>query len=191
MISPISASFLAHSAAMKIESDSSIAHPVSRVFETYRDRLEDVAAYLDDIREIKVLSRKEEGDATRLHNEWASDKEVPAVAAKFIKPEHLLWDDFAVWYASDTRCTWEIKTRAFTEAVRCTGETRLVAHGEGTQVLLRGELSIDTSAIAGIPKFLAGRITPQIEKFIVSLVTPNLERTNAAIGRFLDDQAVG
>ena len=176
---------------MKIESESSIAHPVARVFDAYRDRLPEVAAYLEDIREIKVLSRDEEGDVTRLHNEWASDKDVPAIAAKFIKPEHLLWDDFAVWHASETRCTWEIKTRAFTEAVRCTGETALVSDGERTRVALRGELSIDTSAIAGIPKFLAGRITPQIEKFIVSLVTPNLESTNSAIGRFLDDQVAG
>ena len=167
---------------------STIAHPVDAVFEAYRDQLGEVAAYLDDIREIKVLSREEDGDVTRLHNEWASSTEIPAVAAKFLKPEHLLWDDYASWDAGARSCAWEIKTRAFTEAVSCRGGTRLVADGEVTRVILEGDLTVDTTAIKGIPRFLAGRITPQIEKFIVGLVTPNLEKTNAAIGRFLDDR---
>lgn len=184
----VSVKDLAHSAAMQIRSESTIAHPVDAVFEAYRDQLGEVAAYLDDIREIKVLSREEDGDVTRLHNEWASSTEIPAVAAKFLKPEHLLWDDYASWDAGARSCAWEIKTRAFTEAVTCRGGTRLVADGEVTRVILEGDLTVDTSAIKGIPRFLAGRITPQIEKFIVGLVTPNLEKTNAAIGRFLDDR---
>ena len=174
---------------MKIQSESRIAHPVARVFETYRDRLDEVAAYLDDIRAIRVLSREESGAVTRLHNEWASDKEIPAVASKFLRPEHLLWDDHATWDADALRCDWEIKTRAFTEALHCNGHTRLVADGDATRVVLDGTLTLDASAMVGVPKFLAGRIVPQVEKFIVSLVTPNLEATNAAIGRFLDDQA--
>ena len=63
-----------------------------------------------------------------------------------------------------------------------------MADGDATRVVLDGTLTLDASAMVGVPKFLAGRIVPQVEKFIVSLVTPNLEATNAAIGRFLDDR---
>lgn len=176
-------------ATVQIQSESVIVHPVARVFEAYRDRLPEVAAYLDDIREIVVHKREEQGDVVVLHNVWASDKEIPAVARRFIKPEHLFWDDHARWHEVDTRCEWTIATRAFSEAFSCSGQTRLVAEGSSTRVVLDGELTIDVAKIGGVPRFLAKTIGPQVEKFIVGLIKPNLERTNDAIAAFLDAQA--
>lgn len=173
---------------MRIHSESVIGHPVAAVFNAYRDRLPEVAAYLDDIRSITVESREEGPDSVRLHNVWSSDKEVPAVAKKFIKPEALQWDDHAQWFTAETRCEWRIETRAFKDAFRCAGQTRLVAEGEHTRVVLEGELSVDVAKVGGIPRFLARTVGPQVEKFIVALVKPNLERTNDAIAAFLDDQ---
>lgn len=137
---------------MRIASESIIAHPVDRVFEAYRDRLPEVATYLDDIREIVVHRREEQGDAVVLHNVWASDKEIPGVAKKFIKPEHLFWDDHATWYAEQTRCEWRISTRAFTEAFSCAGTTALVADGDRTRVVLEGELNLDVAKVKGVPR---------------------------------------
>jgi hypothetical protein len=173
---------------VRIQSESVINHPVDQVFEAYRDRLSDVANYLDDIKTIVVKEREELDGAVRLHNVWSSDKEIPAVAQKFIKPEALNWDDHAKWYEADTRCEWHIETRAFTEAFKCGGQTRLVADGDQTRVILEGELTLDVSKIKGVPKFLAKSVGPQVEKFIVALIKPNLERTNQAIAAFLDDQ---
>ena len=174
---------------MQIRSESLIAHPVERVFEAYRDRLPEVAAYLDDIREIRVEAREDQGGSVRLHNVWASDKDIPAVAQKFIKPEHLLWDDHATWTASTHSCEWQIVTRVFTDAFSCRGRTRLEPAGEGkTKVVLEGELSVDIAKVKGVPRMFARTIGPQVEKFIVALVKPNLEQTNVAIGSFLDAQ---
>ncbi|MCB9679530.1 MAG: DUF2505 family protein [Alphaproteobacteria bacterium] len=173
---------------MEIRSESRLHHSVDKVFEAYRDRLPEVAAFVPDIREINVLSRKEDGDTVTLHNEWVSDRDVPKVASKILKPEHLRWDDFATWHTSDHHCEWVIKMRAFTDAVDCSGTTRLVGDGDATRVVLQGTLDLDLRDIPGVPAFLGSRLAPQIEKFIVSLITPNLERTNAAIGRFLDSQ---
>ncbi|MEZ4319542.1 MAG: hypothetical protein R3F61_18645 [Myxococcota bacterium] len=148
----------------------------------------EVAAFVPDIREIIVHSREIDGDRVILHNEWVSDRDVPKVASKILKPEHLRWDDYATWYGSEHRCEWVIKMRAFTQAVDCHGQTRLVEDGEGCRVVLEGDLNLDLREVPGVPGFLGSRLAPQIEKFIVSLITPNLERTNAAIGRFLDTQ---
>jgi len=173
---------------MEIRSETRLHHPVQRVFEAYRDRMPEVAAFVPDIREIVVLKREEDGDRVALHNEWVSDRDVPKVASKIIKPEHLRWDDYATWTASDLRCEWVIKMREFTDAVDCKGQTQLYEDGDGTRVVLHGNLQIDLRDVPGVPGFLGKRLAPQIEKFIVSLITPNLERTNAAIGRFLDAQ---
>ena len=173
---------------MRIQSESVIAHPVDKVFEAYRDRLSEVAHYLDDIKEIVVKEREELDGAVRLHNVWSSEKEIPSVAQKFIKPEALNWDDHAKWYEADTRCEWRIETRAFTEAFSCSGQTRLIGDGDKTRVVLEGDLTLDVTKVKGVPKFLAKTVGPQVEKFIVALIKPNLERTNQAIARFLDDQ---
>jgi hypothetical protein len=171
---------------MEIRSESRLHHPVEAVFLAFRDHMPEVAAYIPDIKQVVVQSRKEEGDVVHLHNEWVAGAEVPAVAARFIKPEQLRWDDFAVWFASDRHCEWTIRTRVFTDAVRCSGQTRLIADGDATRVALIGALELDLSDIQGVPSFLGRRIAPQIEAFVVSLIKPNLERTNEAIGRFLD-----
>ncbi|TNE92286.1 MAG: hypothetical protein EP330_02160 [Deltaproteobacteria bacterium] len=173
---------------MQIQSESRIAHPIDKVFPLYRDRLPEVVPYIPDVSEINVLAREEGDGVVKLHNEWVSDREIPSVVSKFIKPEHLRWDDFATWREADTTCSWELKTRAFTEAVTCTGQTQLIADGDQTLVRLTGDFQLDVSKVKGVPSFLAKRIAPQLEKFIVSLVTPNLERVNGSLQQFLDEQ---
>lgn len=174
---------------MDIRSESRIHHPVSKVFEAYRDHMADVAEFLPDIKCITVLKRSEDGDKVSLHNEWVSDREVPAVAASLIKPDQMRWDDFATWDSKTHTCHWEIKTRFFTDSFTCKGQTELVEQGDATVVRLSGSLAVDLSnGIKGVPGFVARRLAPQIEKLIVGLVTPNLEKTNDAISQYLDAQ---
>lgn len=174
---------------MKINSEARIPYPREQVYLAYRDRMAEIAEFIPDIKEVKIVSR-EEGDGTvTLHNEWASDREVPSVVSKIIKPEHLRWDDYATWHNAAFYAQWEIKTRAFTDAVRCTGRTEVLEDGDSTVVRLTGDLSITLKEIPGVPSFLARRMAPQVEKFIVSLVTPNLQQVNRSIHRFLDSEA--
>ncbi|MCO4743675.1 MAG: hypothetical protein KC912_02730 [Proteobacteria bacterium] len=171
---------------MRIHSESRIAHPIDKVFPVYRDQLADVVPYIPDVSQINVLSREEQDGQVKLHNEWVSDREIPAMVSKFIKPEHLRWDDFATWHTEGTYCEWILRTRAFTEAVDCTGRTELHADGDATIVRLVGDFNLDIRKVKGVPSFVAKRIAPQIEKFIVALITPNLERVNGSLEQFLD-----
>jgi hypothetical protein len=173
---------------MKIQSESLIAHPREKVFEVYRDRLDHVASFLADVREIKVISREEADGQVTIHNEWISDAEIPKMARSMLKPEHLRWDDFATWHEASYVCDWTIKTRVFTDAIDCKGRTELIDEGGRTRVRLRGEFRIGSIDIPGVPRFMAKRMVPQIEKFIVAMITPNLEKTNTAVGHYLDAQ---
>lgn len=173
---------------MEIRSESHIRHSREKVFRAYRDRLPEIAAYIPDIKEIIVRSREEMNGVVKLHNEWVSDKDIPAVAQSVLKPEFLRWDDFAAWNESTWSCDWSIKTRVFTDSVRCGGRNLFIEDGAGCRVVLTGDLQIDLKEIPGVPGFLAKRIGPQIEKFIVSLITPNLEQVNRSLQRFLDEK---
>ena len=171
---------------MEIRSESRIGWPRERVYRAYRDELPKIAAYIPDICEIRVLRRTETPQGVSLHNEWRASREIPSFARPFLSPEQLAWDDLAEWNDQGFYVDWKLQTRAFTEAVRCSGRNAFYVDGGGTRVVLTGDLSIDLSAVKGFPAFLAPRIAPQVEKFIVSLITPTLEQVNRSIQSVLD-----
>jgi nitrogen fixation protein len=173
---------------MKIHSLSLVHHPRGAVYRAYRDRLSEIAAYIPDVREIKVQSRKDVGGKVELHNVWVAQREVPTALKVVLKPENLMWDDYATWDEATMTCDWELKTRVFREMVRCRGRNTFTEQGGKTAVLLSGDLEIDISSLPGMPDFVARRLGPQVEKFIVSLITPNLERVNQSLERFLDEK---
>lgn len=173
---------------MRIQSESIIKHPRAMVYEAYRDRLPEIAPYIPDIREIRVESREESEGAIKLHNVWIADREVPAYARAFLKPEMLQWDDLADWRDAESCVHWKLRLRVFTESVTCGGTNSFVDAGDGTtKVRLDGDLDIDVKKIPGVPRMLAGGIKPKVEKFIVSLITPNLKQVNESLQQFLDD----
>ena len=173
---------------MRIQSESLIRHPQSLVYSAYRDRLPEIAAYIPDVKEIKVESREELDDVVKIHNVWIADRDVPIFARAFLKPEMLRWDDFAEWKDAENRVYWTLRLRVFTDSVTCGGTNTFEEAGDGTtRVKLEGDLDIDVKNIPGVPRLLAGGIKPKIEKFIVSLITPNLKRVNESLQQFLDE----
>jgi hypothetical protein len=174
---------------VRIHSESTIHHPRDVVFEAYRDRLPEIVSYLPDIREIVVRDRKESGSVVTLHNEWFAATDVPRVIQSVVKAEMLRWDDFASWEASEYICSWRLRVGAFTEAVHCAGTNTFIADGPSqTRVVLAGELTLDLSSVRGVPRFMAKKIAPQIERFVVAMITPNLQRVNQSLQAFLDAQ---
>ncbi|MEQ1505479.1 MAG: hypothetical protein ABMB14_24820 [Myxococcota bacterium] len=171
---------------MQIRSESRIRYPRDQVYLAYRDRLPQIANYIPDIAAIVVHRREVTATGVTLHNEWIAAREIPAYAQPFVRPEHLRWDDYADWNDGKYAVDYTLVTRVFPEAVKCSGTNAFVDDGAGTKVVLTGELTIDVTEIAGIPKFLARSIGPRVERFVVSLITPNLESVNASIERFLD-----
>ena len=172
---------------MKIESSDIIQHPVDQVYETYRDEMPQIADYVANISKIEVESREDVEGGVKLHNVWYALGEIPGIAKAIIKPEMLMWDDFAHWIDDKQYCDWELSTRFFTENVTCTGRSSFYDNGDGsTRVEITGDLNISLRGVAGIPRILQSRAAPQIEKFIVSLISPSLRRVTAGVGRFLD-----
>jgi hypothetical protein len=174
---------------MRIQSESVINHPLHEVYEAYRDRLSEVAAYIPDIREIRVEARDLHDQGVKIHNVWIADREVPHFARSIIKPDMLRWDDYADWIDAEKLCRWKLHIRAFSEAVTCEGTNSFHrVDDRSTKVLLEGELQIDLGKIRGVPRMVVARLGPKVERFIVSLITPNLERVSGCLGAFLDDQ---
>lgn len=175
---------------MQIHASALIKHPVGRVYHAYRDELPQVAAFMANIKEIRILRQEPIDGGVRLHNEWAGRGEIPKVAQGVIKPDMVKWDDYAEWHDDTRLCNWRIATRFFTSSVKCQGKTRLSEEGPGrTRITLEGDLAIDLKEVPGVPRFLAGSVAPHIERFIIALIKPNLEQVNVALEQYLDAQA--
>lgn len=172
---------------MQISASSVIRHPRARVYQAYRDELPQIAPYMPNIKEIIVRSRDERPSGVKLHNEWIGRGEIPRVVQSIIKPEMVRWDDYAEWDDAGSFCAWRIGLRVFADNVKCGGTNRFTEETPAsTRVTLSGALDIDLRDIPGVPRILASRIAPQVEKFIIALIMPNLEQVNAALGRYLD-----
>lgn len=182
--------------AMELKADARIPFPRTLVYETYRDRLPELVPYLPDIASIAVESREEgvDGNAgqSRLVNRWrAKGDDVPKVAQAVIKPEMLGWLDHALWDQDAWRCDWRIETQMFTENIRCSGSSVYEERDGSTMLRIRGDLDVSLSGVPGVPRFLASRVAPHVEKYIVQLLTPNLLAVATGLERFLEQQGNG
>lgn len=178
---------------MKIQADATLSFSRALVFSTYRDELPALVPYLPNVRAIEVLSREDDADntqgKTRLHNLWRAEGDIPKVAQAIIKPEMVAWDDHAIWNQTEWTCEWKVVPKFFTNSIRCRGKNQYVDHGNSTTLQIRGELEVDANRIPGVPRLLARRIAPVIEKFIVALLTPNLLQVSVGLEKYLQEQA--
>ena len=173
---------------MQINSESHIAHPLKDVYLAYRDKLPQIASHIPDIKEIRIESREESDEGPTIHNLWVAERDLPKMIKGVVKPEMMQWDDYAQWNDAEHYVSWRLVIPAFKNQVQCEGRNSFFADGEGTRVVLTGELHIKLENVPGVPKFMAKKLAPKIEEFIVNLITPNLKQVNTSLGAYLDAQ---
>ncbi len=174
---------------MKFTLTDEIPYPRPLVFQTHRDALLELKAYMPNVADVVVEERHEEGDVVRLLNRWTgASGDVPAVLRPVIRPEMLSWLDRATWDAGRWRTEWEITLLALPDAVTARGINVFRDDGDVTQIQMTGEFLLHPERIRGVPTFVARQAAPAIEKFVVGLLEPNLRKSNAAVRQYLDDR---
>jgi len=174
---------------MLISTRTYLPFPKDLVFVTYRDRLQELAPYIPNIRQVEVQSRKSVGDRVEQVNIWHGGGDIPAAARAVLNESMLSWTEHAVWDESRFTNAWQIRTHAYTEAVFCSGLSRFVEHGEGTVVESQGELRIDSSKIREVPSFIAGMVGGVVEDFLGKKIEPNLKQMSDGVNRYLEVHA--
>ncbi|RME21786.1 MAG: hypothetical protein D6806_14075, partial [Deltaproteobacteria bacterium] len=81
------------------------------------------------------------------------------------------------------------ETFHFDRLFDCGGENRMSATRDGHTLLrIRGKLDVYPERIPGVPRIVARRLKPSIEKFIIDMVGPNLQNLAAGLQRLLDEE---
>ena len=180
---------------MRIEADTIVPCSCEVVFRAYRDELPNVVAYLPNGRSIEVKSRTEDGPLVKLHNVWHGGGDIPAAIRAVVDEKVLRWDDFATWDDRTFTGTLSIRTHAFTEAVSCSGVTKMLPVGAASpgggrcRVELTGDFGIEGKKLGGVPTFMAGSIGKAVESFLAKQITANLASTTEALSRYLSEKA--
>jgi hypothetical protein len=174
---------------MELRADARLAFARPLVFAAYRDKIVDMLPLLPNVRNIEVVSRKENGGTVQLHNVWHGGGEIPATARAFLTEAMLSWDDHATWNEADFTCRWVITTHAFSEAVRCEGTTNFFEDGAGTRLEIRGTLAIDARKVKGVPGFLADKVGKMVEDVLAHKIQPNLVEVTHGLRQYLEANA--
>jgi hypothetical protein len=176
---------------MEIESDVSLSFPRARIFKTYRDRLEEVAPCLPNVRSIEVASREDRPGEVVLVNEWAGGGDIPAVARAIVSESMLSWTDHATWKEGTFTMEWRTVVHAFPGALESSGVNRFVETPTGTTIEFRGSLVCDASKVPGVPKLMARTLNGTLEKLFVGKIAENLVAVGRGVGKLLEMEAGG
>ena len=171
---------------MIISVDTRIPFPRPLVYATYRDKLVELVPYLPNVQSIEVKSRREQGGLIHFVNEWHGGGEIPVVARAVLNEAMLSWTDFATWHNSEYMTVWRTETHAFTEAVHCAGKNRFIEDGSGTLIESRGELTINTKQLKGVPQLFAGAVGNTVEDFLSKKIGPNLLQVSEGVRLYLE-----
>jgi hypothetical protein len=174
----------------RLNVDDTIDYEREKVFETFRDDLEELQQFLPNIVNIEQerYERKDD-DTIEVVRRWtAEEKDVPTMARKFIKPEMLQWTDYAIWKEDEWVCDWEMEVGFLQDAISCKGQNRYIDEDGSTRIVIDGDLEVDATQIPGVPRLVASKVGSAVESFVVKLIEPNLTDVNRGLERYLDSQ---
>ena len=179
---------------MRIDVRQDVSHPLEKVYATMRDNLPGIVPFLSGVESIETTEREESGPGrVRLLNVWRANKEtVPKAVRSFVSRNMLRWKEHAEWCDEDHSVHWRFETFQLDKLFECSGGNLFEkTPGGHTRMHIQGELQIYPERIPGVPRFLARRIKPKIEKFIMKLVGSNLTDLAHGLQEFLDQNREG
>lgn len=171
---------------MIISVDAHIPFPRPLVFKTYRDHLQELLPYMDNVHHIDPKSFARDNGRVVCTNEWHGDGDIPTIARTFVDEKMLSWTEHNVWNEADFSLEWRITTHAFTQAVSCFGKNHFLEQNNTTVVENRGELVIYPQNIEGIPDFLKGQVAQFVEDLLIQKIGPNLVQMGEGVRQYLE-----
>ena len=167
---------------MRFEIKDSIPLDLEEAFFLLRDEMPALVPFMPDTEEITVLSREELDDEIKIVNRWrASLDKIPSALRSFVKPEMLSWNDHARWTDHDHTARWELEALGSKKLFSCRGATSMIEEGDQVFLKIVVDFEIYPERVPGIPKFLARKLGPQIEKVIGDVLSVNMKQVAQSI----------
>mgnify|MGYP001418673168 CR=1 FL=1 len=175
---------------MQITHTQEIQASVPKVFKIMRDDLATITSNLPNINSIEQISRKTKGDGTvNIINHWQAKTKIPILLESIIDPSMFAWADDATWFEKKKYVAYDLKPLSGLELFSAKGNNAFKPTKNGfTELQMNCELKINVGKIPGVPRFLASRISPAIEKLIHSVVEPNIIQLSLVFKDYIEDK---
>lgn len=163
-------------------------YPAIDVFKTFRERTIDFAKYIPNVKDVKILEKREVGEKQiRLLTEWTAKAPIPLIVQAVVKPEMLKWKEDDLYDENILTLKWVIIPNFFKEYFSTGGEWVFKDIDENKcEVNLKGFVNVYIPHFPGVPDSTARAASVIIEKTIAKYLKPNLDATNKAIERLLN-----
>jgi hypothetical protein len=181
-------------AVMQFSGVASVLHPPAVVLATMIDQMESVVPFLPNIDGITTCKREQLPDGRiRIVRRWQGQvDQVPVALRAFVSPEWLAWMDTAIWVPAECTVGWTHSPvlQQLAGLYRCAGTNYFEPQSDGrrnaTRIRITGNLEVYPHRLPGLPRLLADRLAPHLEKFLIGLITPNLTDLAYGLQRYLD-----
>jgi hypothetical protein len=181
---------------MHFEAVDTVSHPAALILETMIERMEAIVPFLPNVESIETLDVKRlKDERIRIRRRWQGKADSMSAALRpFLPRDILAWLDTALWVPAEYRVEWMQSTcvAGVAQLYDCSGVNYFEPDPDDPQrrtcIRITGDLQIHPERLPGVPRFLAQRLAPQVEKFIVGLITPNLTDLAKGLQRYFDAQ---
>ncbi|MBT6326107.1 MAG: hypothetical protein HOJ35_09060 [Bdellovibrionales bacterium] len=171
---------------MHLESNEIINRPLADVYKLVRDDLDKLVPYLPNIEKIEVKKHEEiPNNQIQVINHWYGKADVPSLLKKLLNPEFYSWKDNALWKDNEHCVEYELESFLANDLFDVKGINSFSSISEDkTELKISCEVLIYPEKVPGIPRLLAKKVTPMIEKMIKKLLAPNLTSLGKGINQY-------
>lgn len=169
-----------------------VKHPIEQIWAAMRDRLPEVAVYLDDLESIVTLERSHGPDGRLLLlNRWHARQRIPSILQGMLGTDVISWIDQAEWNDATFCCEWRITPSVLPDYIDCHGMTRYepAMAGRGTRVSFDGTFELRPGALSRIPATLEPAIVGLVENIVSTVIPRNLAKAINSAGQLIGDSA--
>jgi hypothetical protein len=177
---------------MKFREAVVVDQSASFVLHFMMNRLEELVPLLPNVTRADKERQEELSDGRlRTIRRWeAAPGVLPLALRPFARPEWMRWMDTSDWSFDDYREDWTLSMERMEDLYDCSGSNTFRPHPDfpetKTLAVIEGELQVYPERVRGIPRFLAKKLAPQVEKYVISLLVENLVGMTRELGPFLD-----
>ncbi len=178
---------------MKFREEVVVDQSASFVLHFMMNRLEELVPLLPNVKRADKERQKALPDGrVRTIRRWeAAPGVLPMALRPFARPEWMRWIDTSDWSFEDHREDWILSMERMENLYDCSGSNTFKPHPDfpetKTLAVIEGELQVYPERVRGIPRFLAKKLAPQVEKYVISLLVENLVGMTRELGPFLND----
>lgn len=175
---------------MQLEHTDIIEAPREKVYGIVRDELPMLATYLPNIAKVQTLEYSQpSAGRTEIVNHWFAKAKVPALIEKMMSEDLFSWKDTAIWNNEKHQVEYSLESFLGRDIYDAKGINYFKEIGPNkTELKLTCEIVIHADKIPGIPRLLARKAIPMIEKMIEMMLEPNLTSLGTGLQKYFQDQ---